>query len=105
MKITIYNCTLSAGPPGPPVKGKNPNPLESRVAAVVKDDDPDPGASDGPQNVGKSGNWKGKKTKTKRGKETTIHPPSVQQQQQELSDMTWHYIWSIVNPFIIQVSK
>jgi len=37
------------------VKGKNPNPLESRVAAVVKDDDPDPGASDGPQNVGKSG--------------------------------------------------
>ena len=59
MKITIYNCTLSAGPPGPPVKGKNPNPLESRVAAVVKDDATDPDASEGPQNVGKSGNWKG----------------------------------------------
>jgi len=50
---------IGSGPPGPPVKGKNPNPLESRVAAVVKDDDTDPGASEGPQNVGKSGNWKG----------------------------------------------
>merc|ERR1712037_351074 len=50
---------IGSGPPGPPVKGKNPNPLESRVAGVVKDDDPEPGASDGPQNVGKSGNWKG----------------------------------------------
>merc|ERR1712037_681997 len=50
---------IGSGPPGSPVKGKNPNPLESRVAAVVKDDATDPDASEGPQNVGKTGNWKG----------------------------------------------
>merc|ERR1712210_367108 len=44
---------IGSGPPGSPVKGKNPNPLESRVAAVVKDDNTDPDASEGPQNVGK----------------------------------------------------
>ena len=57
--MVIINDTLSAGPPGHPPKAKNPNPLESRVAAVVKDDATDPDASEGPQNVGKSGNWKG----------------------------------------------
>ena len=54
--MVIINDTLSAGPPGHPPKAKNPNPLESRVAAVVKDDATDPDASEGPQNVGKSGN-------------------------------------------------
>jgi len=50
---------IGSGPPGHPPKAKNPNPLESRVAAVVKDDATDPDASEGPQNVGKTGNWKG----------------------------------------------
>ena len=50
---------LSTGPPGSALKGKNPNPLNgTRVAAVVKDDDPDPGSPEGPAIAGKT-NWKG----------------------------------------------
>ena len=60
MNSTFESNIVSAGPLRQALKGKNPNPLNgTRAAAVVKDDDPDPGAPEGPVTVGKSGNWKG----------------------------------------------